>query len=353
MTSQERIKIVLGGGVPDRVPLCETGFWPQTIERWKKEGLPEGDPLDYFKMDHISGISYDGTFRLPGKVLEETAEYRIETDGYGRTFKAWKNENYSPPQYMDHLFKERGQWEELKKKLTPSKDRIQKDLKAQYENLRKRGDLVFLSPDEPCWFVLNRTMGFENGLSKMVEEPDLIRDIINTHTDFILEMCNIFLSEGMKPDAIWLYSDLCYKNGMLFSPKVYRDLVMPAHKKIKQFCLENNLFWIYHCDGNIKELLPLLIESGINAIQPLEARQGNDVRIYKKQYSNKVTFFGNISADVLSLDKERIREEVESKVTAAMKGGGYIFHSDHSVPPTVSLENYKYAVELAKDVGKY
>ncbi|MEI6499654.1 MAG: uroporphyrinogen decarboxylase family protein, partial [Armatimonadota bacterium] len=66
------------------------------------------------------------------------------------------------------------------------------------------------------------------------------------------------------------------------------------------------------------------------------------------------TFFGNINNDVLARgDREEIREEVTSKVLAAKPGGGYIWHSDHSVPPTVSLASYRYAVELAREFGQY
>jgi len=55
----------------------------------------------------------------------------------------------------------------------------------------------------------------------------------------------------------------------------------------------------------------------------------------------------------LSSDKESIRKEVENKVSIAKEGGGYIFHSDHSVPPSVSLENYRFAIEVASEIGKY
>ena len=47
------------------------------------------------------------------------------------------------------------------------------------------------------------------------------------------------------------------------------------------------------------------------------------------------------------------REEVLSKLTVAMEGGGYIFCSDHSVPPHVSFDNYRYAIELVKEHGRY
>ncbi|MDO8587540.1 MAG: hypothetical protein Q7T82_10930 [Armatimonadota bacterium] len=48
-----------------------------------------------------------------------------------------------------------------------------------------------------------------------------------------------------------------------------------------------------------------------------------------------------------------MEEEIRSKLAVAMRGGGYIFHSDHSVPPTVSFENYRYAMELVDEYGRY
>ncbi|MBU0715474.1 MAG: hypothetical protein KJ964_08975, partial [Verrucomicrobia bacterium] len=93
---------------------------------------------------------------------------------------------------------------------------------------------------------------------------------------------------------------------------------------------------------------------GFDCIQPLEARAGNDVRKLKKEYGSDIAFFGNINMDVLARGIAReIEAEVVSKVMVAKEGGGYIFHSDHSVPPTVSFESYRLAVDLARKHGGY
>ncbi|GAH46744.1 unnamed protein product, partial [marine sediment metagenome] len=111
---------------------------------------------------------------------------------------------------------------------------------------------------------------------------------------------------------------------------------------------------IYHTDGNLGELLPLLLETGIDAIQPIEAKAGNDVRYLKKKYARKVTLFGNIDVQVLSEGNPgRIEAEIRGKLAVAKVGGGYIYHSDHSVPPTVSLEAYRFAMECVERYGKY
>ena len=78
-----------------------------------------------------------------------------------------------------------------------------------------------------------------------------------------------------------------------------------------------------------------------------------DVRELKPLYGDKLTFVGNISKDVMATTKENIEEEVATKVTAAKQGGGYVYHSDHSVPPSVSLENYLFTLECVRKYGSY
>jgi uroporphyrinogen decarboxylase len=102
----------------------------------------------------------------------------------------------------------------------------------------------------------------------------------------------------------------------------------------------------------VRKFIPLLIETGFDCVQPLEARQGNDVRDLKGRFGSQIALFGNISADVMSQTKAAIEEEVSTKVEAAKGGGGYIFHSDHSVPPLISFDNYCFVMEQAKKHGR-
>jgi len=221
-----------------------------------------------------------------------------------------------------------------------------------HKTSRAKGIYNVIKPEEGCQYALY-LLGDERCLEYMALQSKMIEDIIATYTLRQIEMLELFEGKGYKFDAIWLFSDLCYKNGMLFSPTFYRERVMPHHKRLFAWCKAHGMQVIYHCDGYVERLLPLLIESGIDCIQPLEVRCGNDVRIYKEKYKEKVSFIGNINADVLASDKDSIYQEVKSKVQIAKENGGYIFHSDHSVPPTVSLENYLCAVETTTKFGRY
>ena len=99
--------------------------------------------------------------------------------------------------------------------------------------------------------------------------------------------------------------------------------------------------------------MPLVLETGATAIQPIEAKAGNDVRKLKKTYGKDLVFVGNIDVMTMSGTNEEIEEEIKNKVLVAKENGGYIFHSDHSVPPSVSFKNYKYVMEMVSKYGKY
>ena len=71
MTSRERVLAILANEIPDRVP-CDTGFWQTTVERWRREGLPDGvSPDDYFGTNEITRMAGDFSMRFAERVVEE------------------------------------------------------------------------------------------------------------------------------------------------------------------------------------------------------------------------------------------------------------------------------------------
>ena len=354
MTSRERFAAALSRRIPDRVPMTEISYWPDTVTRWRREGLPDGvEPLDYFKLERICvQCPINGSLRLAEQVIEETETHRVVKDNNGVTHKSWKN-HYAPPVEMDFLIKTFDDWKRHRERLADMTGRVAADADEQYRKAVQSDDLRVISPTEPVWYIL-RTLGFENALVSIAREPDFIDDMMKTYTDFVLDLLREALRRGYRYDAVWFFSDLCYKNGMLFSPRTYRERFQAHHARIKAFCREQGMLLMLHCDGDVREFIPLLIETGFDCIQPLEARAGNDVRQLKRQHGAAICFFGNINMDVLARgDRSEIEDEVAGKVEAAKAGGGYIWHSDHSVPPTVSFDSYALACETGRKHGRY
>lgn len=353
LSSRERFRTTLRRRQPDRLPRAEICFWPETLARWRREGLPEGvSPAEFFELDQITHLGFDNSLRLPSERLEETTDWVLERDADGVVHKRWLN-SYAPPSEVDFLIKTRADWERYRERLTPDPARISDAVRQAIGNAAAAGRFCTLSPGEPVWWTL-RTLGMENALLTVASDPELFADMLTRQAELGLSLMRRLLSEGLQPDAIWFFSDLCYRNGMLFSPASYRGLMMDIHREYARLCHDHDMFLILHCDGDVREFIPLLIETGFDCIQPLEARAGNDVRELKARHGDRISFFGNINMDVLATgDRHLITGEVVSKVQAAKAGGGYIYHSDHSVPPTVSFDSYRLAADLAREHGEY
>ncbi|MCS7180534.1 MAG: hypothetical protein NZ891_04205, partial [bacterium] len=166
MTSSDRIKKILKGEIPDRIPICDTSFWPKTIERWIKEGLPENiDIYDYFGIDRITFLSFKtGIFER--ELISETEDKVIFKDEFGKVNIDWKTEsgNFGVPHVIDNFFKGKEDWYRIKNEIKPEEKRIPANISEIYNLARSKGDFIALTIEEPCWFIINRTYGFEKGL---------------------------------------------------------------------------------------------------------------------------------------------------------------------------------------------
>lgn len=355
MTSRERILAALDRRQPDRLPLCETTIWPETLERWRQEGLPPGvDPVDHFGLDRIACINdlFDPSFGLPVRVLEQTEEHRVVVDAYGKTVKEWLHRS-AVPAILEPAIRGREDWERLRERLAPGRAKFNNPAaEADYRAATAGGLATAITPPDPMWFVLYQTMGFEYGLRAMAREPALVEEMAAAYTDYLLAMLELVHARGYRFDAVWFWSDLCYRNGLLFSPRAAQRFAVPHWKRLGQYAHAHGMRFIWHCDGNVSQLIPLLLEAGLDAIHPLEARAGNDVRDYKRQYGQRLCLIGNINADIVATnDPARIEAEVAAKVPVAAAGGGYIYNIDHSVPPTVALESYAHLIRCVRQYG--
>ncbi len=352
MTSRERVATILSGGIPDRVAMDESP-WGETYERWRREGLPQdANVVDYFGMDLAKIGGPNLTFRLETKVVGEDDTYRTVTDADGVTARRHKTESGHTPHWLDHLIKTADDWYEYAPRLAPSTERWAQDIVQQCADARATGRYVVIchpDPYERAWPTWGQVRIFE----MMMDDPQTVADCFMAYARLITAQYDLLEQLGADWDGTFMYTDLGYRNSTLFSPTLYDELLFPAHQHITDWMKAHGKRLICHSCGRILSLIPRFIKVGFDAIQPLEAKCGQDVRELKDLYGNQITFFGNIDVRALSGTKEDVYNEVMSKLPKAMEGGGYIFHSDHSVPPTVSWENYCYAVQLVKEHGVY
>lgn len=352
MTSKERFLRMYCHQEADRIPIMDTP-WSGTLARWKREGMPENvDWRDFFEVDKVETIGVDISPRYEEKVLEETDRYRIITSPWGVTMKQFKKLD-STPEFLDFTVVDEETWENAKKRMTLDQGRINWNyLKNHYDKWIAEGR--FLSAG--FWFGFDVThswmTGTETLLIALVENPDWVRDMIQTYLDRCIALFDMIWDAGYVFDEIFWPDDMGYKGTAFFSAEMYREIVKPFHKKACEWAHKKGIYAHLHSCGDINALLPDILETGIDALNPLEVKAGMDPIALKQKYGDRVVLHGGLNAALWS-EKEKITDEIRRIVPTMKQNGGYIFSSDHSIPNDVPLENFREIVETVKRYGKY
>jgi uroporphyrinogen decarboxylase len=197
-------------------------------------------------------------------------------------------------------------------------------------------------------------MGDEITLMAMAEDPEWIVDVSRTFTDQVLRNLDATMAAGIQPDGLWIYGDMAYNHATMCSPAMYRDLIWPDHKRLADWTHAHGGKFIYRTDGDINGVLDLYVAAGFDCLQPLEAKAHVDIRNLAPRYGDRLAFFGNIDVMLMgSNDPRKIEDEVRTKLAAGMASRGYAYHSDHSIPPTVSWKTYQFIIDLLDRYGRY
>jgi uroporphyrinogen decarboxylase len=98
--------------------------------------------------------------------------------------------------------------------------------------------------------------------------------------------------------------------------------------------------------------MPRFLEDGLDCLQPLEVKASMDLLNLKREYGQRLAFMGGIDVRAMAdPDPKVIEKEIKAKISVAKEGGGYIYHSDHSVPNNVSFDQYRRVMELVQKYG--
>ncbi len=310
------------------------------------------DWRDYFETDKTAGIGVDITPQYPYEKLEETETTITYKTNWGVTLRYDKGID-STPEFLDYTVTTPETWEECKKRMYAGENRINWDyLKKNYPLWQAEGQWITAN----FWFGFDVThswmMGTENLLIAMYEEREMVEDMFNTYLDRCIDLFSEIWDAGYHFDCISWPDDMGYKGTTFFSNEMYREMLKPVHKRAIDWAHNHGIYAHLHSCGNIMTRIDDLMEIGLDALNPLEVKAGMEPLTLKEKYGDKLVLHGGVNA-VLWDDKGAIIEEIRRVIPALKEKGGYIFSSDHSVPNSVSLENFKAIVDEIKIVGKY
>jgi len=352
-TRDEYIELMTFGNVKRQMFVELFGPLIGLEDEWLKQGAtPEELDLTAYDFDYINKVDCGGNLEvlsgIKPSIIEDTADYSIIIDEYGRKAKLMKS-SATIPLPMDHPVTDMESWLKIKHWFTFSEDRIdwKQVEKAKFE--QKNGGLV-ISWIQGGFDLPRQLMGEEAICFCYYDQPELMKDIMDTITDTTIKVLDR-ITDHVVIDNICSHEDMAGKSGPLVGPSTINEYIKPYYSKVWDLASsKGSKLFSLDSDGNINSIIDPLLESGVNILYPLEPAAGMDMVELRKKYGTKIAFKGGIDKFALFKDNNAILRELEYKLQPCMQSGGTVFGIDHRIPNGVSLESYKYYVKTAKEI---
>jgi hypothetical protein len=354
---------------PDRVPISDF-FWGSFLRRWRQElCLPDdADPYQHYDLDWIVTIpNMDPHIKSFETLKEDDREVVVRT-GYEAVLRkqfdrpmpepmGWATDTIEKLEAFefDDAFDRRRYFSAGDNQIAGVGDGFERNSPPWIETVRKlRADFPVYGSMGEASECLTRLIGQMNTMLWIGEHPERMGRQIFRIGEFYYQCAKAMLeaADGLL-DGMVIWGDVAYSRSMFVSPDYWRTYYKPCVKAMIDLCHGKGLPVIYHGCGNVRAILPDMIEIGLDAYNPLEAKAGLDVVQLRRSLGHKLAFCGNSNIQVWETnDLEKVRREVLRKLNAA-KGGGMIVQSDHSVTSAVAGTTYDYVVKLVRQYGRY
>lgn len=275
----------------DRIPVIHWEGWPETRERWIKEGLPENiSEHEYFNASPLNfdvGLNVELFPLFEEETIKETDEYRIFRQSDGVIAQHWKNRSCIP-HFIDFTLKGEKGWDEYKDRLQPDLRRIPANLDELAAKVENSEAVVRAHAGSMVGWIRN-WMGVQNLSYLAYDNRELLKEMVNTIADLVIWGLDQVLPK-LKVDVGWGWEDICFRTGPLLSPDIFKEVAVPAYRKIADKLLEYGVdLYLVDCDGMIDCLIPHWLDGGVNVMFPVEiGAWKTDPMGFRKRYGRKL-----------------------------------------------------------------
>ena len=361
MTNRERLLRTCTCRPADRAPFSfYFGTWGDTVERWQKEGLGEGntDWVSKFPFDpnafNILPVNLGIFPAFEYKMIEQKATTAIIQDHQG-VIQEVSTLGQTIPKYLEFPVYDMESWKKFKaERLNPDlPERFPDNWKKICEDWKNIDGLVQIGSYPYGVFGTPRELiGLENLMFAFYDDPGFIHTVMDDLTTFWISMYEK-AAKDIQIDVIHIWEDMSGKQGSLISPALMYEFMVPNYKRIKKFADDHNIHIIaLDTDGNVSDMIKVFMDGGINLLLPFEYTNGNDVVKFREEFPN-LAILGGISKVEVSRGKEAIDAEL-ARIEPLFLYPGYFPALDHLIHPGISWGDFCYFCDkLQKMVMKH
>jgi uroporphyrinogen decarboxylase len=208
----------------------------------------------------------------------------------------------------------------------------------------------------PFFHDASELLGLEKYLMDMYFNPIIVEAALEKCFDFYYEQTVRMFKENPGTIDIWFAgNDFGTQNDLLFSPEMWVKFIKPKFIKMADLAHRNGALMAIHSCGSINKIIPDIIDSGVDIINPIQvSAKGMDPVKLKKEFAKDIVFFGGIDTNILTNGTEtQVREETKRIIDILGYDGRYIVAPSHDyLLPEVPSENiaalYKEAINIRR-----
>lgn len=241
----------------------------------------------------------------------------------------------------------------------PTNPKYTAGLAEAAQALRDAGDYAIVMGLNGRVFTLGQFMcGFEEWCVRLLRDQPFAAALMDRGLEIQLEIIGRQLAAVADcVDVVCISEDLGMQSGPLMSPRLYRQMIKPRHRRLFDFIHSHTKArLLLHCDGAIRDLLPDLVDAGVEVINPVQvSAAGMDAAALKRELGQDLSFWGGIDTQwVLPRGTPAdVRADVRQRIGELGAGGGYILASVHNIQPEVPAENVRAMFEAGLEWGRY
>jgi len=346
LTPRERWLAVLNGERPDRLPIDYWATDEATAKVMKYLGC--SDKWEMFERLHIDGVvtvtpDYVGPPLVP------------DYDMYGCRRE---DISYGAGVYAECVYNPLAEYntiEEIEQNYTwPTVDWfdytvIPKQVKGK-ESYPIRG-----GGSEP-FLIYKNLRGMEQAYMDLALNPELVHYCLDKLFDFCHEnTTRIYEQIPGQVQISYVAEDFGGQERLLFSAGMIREFFIPRMKRMIDLVHEAGAYAFFHSDGSIREIIPDMIEAGIDVLNPIQWRcKGMDRTVLKHDFGHQVIFHGGVdNQQTLPFGRiDEVRQEVIYNIDVLGAGGGYILAPCHNIQVVSPAENVVAMYETGYEYGR-
>ncbi|MEW5815055.1 MAG: uroporphyrinogen decarboxylase family protein [Spirochaetota bacterium] len=226
----------------------------------------------------------------------------------------------------------------------PNDERICGKIYKLYESYP--GDDLFLwgSHRDPLWEKAHMLVGMENMMIYFKTEPEFVKELLHKIMDFQLGIAAHYLKVGVE--IVRLAEDLGTQRGLLLSPEIIQNFLIPEYKRLLQVYREKDAIIIFHSCGHVEPVLEIFMQLGIDILNPVQATANNLERVREVTERRMALQGGVSSSTIMAGPVSRICEEVWERIWQLGQNGGYFCSPDQVLPfPEPHIKAFNEAVE--------